>query len=193
MDAVFPDRDECDIEKEVSALRTQICRSRQIFDTISAKELITSSHSGYCISESFDIKMDVQLFEEYVDRGMAATSSFDKKLAVDIYRGDLLTAAYGERWLDTDLHHYHMSYVTAVYTLLENLAASDAYNHVRHYAEKSLKIASGNSQAYYWLVKAYSKLNASELADGILRRVETELVDDKYRNLIEKLQNDMII
>ena len=86
-----------------------------------------------------------------------------------------------------------MSYVTAVYTLLENLAASDAYNHVRHYAEKSLKIASGNSQAYYWLVKAYSKLNASELADGILRRVETELVDDKYRNLIEKLQNDMII
>ena len=97
MDAVFPDRDECDIEKEVSALRTQICRSRQIFDTISAKELITSSHSGYCISESFDIKTDVQLFEEYVDRGMAATSSFDKKLAVDIYRGDLLTAAYGER------------------------------------------------------------------------------------------------
>lgn len=193
IDEIFPDRDERDIEKEVSALRTQICRSRQVFDTISVKELITSSHSGYCINESFDVKTDVQLFEEYVDRGMAATSSFDKiewmKLAVDLYRGDLLTSAYGERWLDTDLHYYHMSYVTAVNILLENLAANDAYNHVRHYAEKSLKIESGNSQAYYWLAKAYSKLNASELTEGILRRAEAELSDEKHEKLLKNLQN----
>ena len=197
IDEIFPDRDERDIEKEVSALRTQICHSRQLFDTISAKELITSSHSGYCISESFDVKTDVQLFEEYVDRGMAATSSFDKiewmKLAVDLYRGDLLTSAYGERWLDTDLHYYHMSYVTAVNILLENLAANDAYNHVRHSAEKSLKIESGNFQAYYWLIKAYSKLNASELTEGILKRAEAELPEEKHEKLLESLQNEGII
>ena len=68
-----------------------------------------------------------------------------------------------------------------------------SYNHVRHYAEKSLKIESGNSQAYYWLVKAYSKLNASELTEGILQRAETELPEEKHGKLLENLKNEGII
>lgn len=191
---IFADRDERDIERDINNLRTQICRCRQYLDSIAAKDLIMSASSGYCFSDKFDITTDVELFDEYIKKARNSISTLDKiellKQAVELYRGDLLSSAYGENWISADLHHYHLKYISAVNTLLENLAANEAYLQVQHYAEMSLKIAEGNPKAYYWLTIAYNRLGSSELSEVILMKAESAMVDEDYIKLKEKLESE---
>ena len=191
---VFADRAERDVEKDIGNLRTQICRCRQLLDSISAKDLIMSASSGYCFSNKFDITTDVELFDAYIKQARNSVSTLDKieflKQAVELYRGDLLSSAYGEHWISADIHHYHLKYISAVNTLLENLAANEAYLQVQQYAEMSLKISEGNPKAYYWLIIAYNRLGSSELAEVILKKAESAMVDEDYIKLKEKLDSE---
>ena len=191
---IFADRDERDIERDISNLRTQICRCRQYLDSIAAKDLIMSAQSGYCFNDKYDIITDVELFDEYIRKAKNSVSTLDKidllKDAVELYRGDLLVSAYGENWISSDMHHYHLKYISAVNTLLDVLAANEAYSQVQYYAEMSLRIAEGNPKAYYWLIIAYNRLGSSEISEVILKKAESSMVDEDYIKLKEKLESE---
>lgn len=194
---IFADREESDIEHDIVNLRTQICRCRQFLESVSVKDLIKSAHSGYCFNEKYDIHSDVELFDEYIKNATNSISTLDRidllKGAVELYRGDLLSSAYGEDWITADLHHYHLKYIYAVNMLLDFLAANEAYSQVQHYAELSLKIASGNPKAYYWLIIAYNKLGSPETSDVIMMKAKSTLVAEDYKDLKEKMEKEGII
>ena len=187
---------ETDAEKMAGNLRTQISRVRKNYPVIS--DLIVSpKNGGYMLNENYVIKTDIQMFNQCTAAAFATNSNLAKidnlKKAVNMYHGDILESASGAHWLMQDANYWHLQYINAVNLLLEAFSKYDEYSSIQQYGEQSLHIASGNKNAYYWLIFAYIHLNAPEIARGTLERAKKFLIDEDYADLIEKLKQDSMI
>lgn len=187
---------ETDTEKMAGNLRTQISRVRKYYPAISDL-IISPKNGGYMLNGAYCIKTDIQMFKKCTAAAFATNSNLDKidnlKKAVNMYHGDILKSASGSHWLMQDANYWHLQYINAVNLLLEALAKYEEYSSIQQYGEQSLNIASGNINAYYWLVIAYIHLNAPEIARGTLGRAKKFLIEEDYADLIEKLKHDSIV
>lgn len=189
------DNPEIDIEKMAGNIRTQVSRVRKNFSSV-ADLIVSPKNGGYILNDEYIIKTDVQMFQKYTTAAFATNSNLDKidllKKAVNMYHGDILESAAGAHWLMQDVNYWHLQYINAVNLLLEAFAKYDEYSSIQQYGEQSLNIAYGNKNAYYWLIYAYTHLNAPEIALGTLERAKNLLIEDDYADLIEKTKKNGI-
>lgn len=173
-------------------LRALIFRLRQSFSLISSYSLIETTPNGYCFNPKLNIMTDLQMFEKYwetVQRTNLVTDKADiLKLAVNLYKGDVLASAAGEHWLIPTSSHYNLRYLGMVSELLKTLAEGKDFHNLHRYAAQALSIDPANGTAYYWLIYSMVKMGASELAKTQLQIAQENLSDEDYYELVAELK-----
>lgn len=112
------------------------------------------------------------------------------KHAMNLYTGQVYRACADEEWLNSYVNYYAMLYVKIVNLLLKTLAGVNDYPCIQEYAGKSLKIASGNAGAYYWLITALLRSGAAKEAKQKAAAAKENLITEDYNELITRLRKE---
>lgn len=173
-------------------LRALIFRLRQSFSLISSYSLIETTPNGYCLNPKLNIVTDLQMFEKYWEAVQQSNFITDKadilKLAVNLYKGDVLSSAAGEHWLIPTASHYSLRYLGMVSELLKTLAEGKDFHNLHKYAAQALSVDPTNGTAYYWLIYSMVKMGASELAKTQLQIAQENLSEEDYYDLVSELK-----
>lgn len=149
-----------------SALKTQLCRVREVLDELGeavGKELIVSSSGGYAWNDKVDVHIDAEEFETLCKTAFKATEDFQTRLgliwkAIDLYGGDFLPSQNTEQWAIPITSYYHSMYIKAVYLAMDLLFDNGNFHDVVTVCQKAELIDAYDETIYTMHVKALAEL-----------------------------------
>jgi len=188
VNALWPDDQLMDPSENV---RSTIYRIR---DKVAHKvpgELIVN-RGGYCLNPDLMVTTDFREMENFWQQAQTESVLSVKiellKKAFQLYTGELYEAFADEEWLSHHATFYATQYINIVNLLLESLASEKDYPCILEFAGKSLLLATGNWETYYWLAVALIHNGATVEAKKKILNAKEALTDEDYRDLVTRLR-----
>lgn len=189
-DAIWPEEQIDDPGKKVKG---HIHRFRNLYPMNVDYTLISTTAKGYRLNPKLNIMTDLKQFESYWLAAQKTTSTAGKidllKKAMELYKGEVFSAASTEHWLIHTATHYQLMYVAIVNELLATFDEIENYYDMQQYATEALNMEPGNMQAYYWLIYAMYQMGEIEMAKNEMKIAEQNLSDEEYHELQKYLKD----
>lgn len=179
------------VEHSGTNMRSLFLRFKETFGVICDQRLIISSKKGYQLNPDLNIKTDVDLFDEYIEKAdheLTVQAKIEiKKKALSIYKGNLFPTGSSEHWILNDEMKYKYKCLAIYNELMKSYFETSNYVRVEHYAEDALTIEPANEDAYYWLICVLQMRNSNVMAKGQLHMAKHVLDAREYERLEKRL------
>lgn len=165
--------------RPTGALKTLVYRVREILEELGipdSREMILVTRGSYAWNASVPVQLDTDLFELACQRSGSAWLSPEERLelcmsALALYRGDFLTKAAGERWVNQLIPCYHSMYVRLVQTAAGLLAEQERWEEVIQICGRAIQIDGYEEKFYYYLIR------------GLIRTGQTQQALERYKRM----------
>lgn len=179
------------VEHSGTNMRSLFLRFKETFGVICDQRLIISSKKGYQLNPELNIKTDVDLFDEYIEKAdheLTVQAKIEMlKKALSIYKGNLFPSGGSEHWILNDEMKYKYKCLAIYNELMKSYFEICNYVRVEHYAEEALSIEPANEDAYYWLIRVLQMRNSNVMAKGQLHMAKHVLDAREYERLEKRL------
>ena len=163
--------------RPTGALKTLVYRVREILEELGipdSREMILVTRGSYAWNAGVPVQLDTDLFELACQRSGSAWLSPEERLelcmsALALYRGDFLTKAAGERWVNQLIPCYHSMYVRLVQTAAGLLAEQERWEEVIQICGRAIQIDGYEEKFYYYLIR------------GLIRTGQTQQALERYK------------
>lgn len=176
-----------DSSNPASALKTQLCRLREVLDELSlscGKEMIVNCPGGYTWNTKLDCYIDADEFEKLCNEAFHSNSDYRSRVdlilrATKLYKGDFLPSQSSESWAVPVVSYYHSMYIKAIYLALDLLFEHGEYAEVISLCRSALIIDQYDEYIYTMKIKALSEQGDKKSARELYHRA----VDIFYNKL----------
>lgn len=155
-----------DSANPASALKTQMCRVREVLDELDescGKEMIVNCAGGYAWNDRLECSFDTDEFERLCKTAFRSSEHFESRIkliwqAIDIYKGDFLPSLSAEPWAVPILSYYHSMYIKAIYLAIDLLTDNDRQRDIITICQRALLIDQYDEYIHSSYVKALAEL-----------------------------------
>ena len=148
--------------RPTGALKTLVYRVRELLDELGlpeSRDMILVARGSYAWNAEVPIALDADIFELACQRSGTAWLTPEEKLetclgALALYRGDYLSKAMGERWVNQLAPYYHSMYIRLVQTTAGLLSQQERWEDVIQVCGRAIQIDQYEESFYYHLIRS---------------------------------------
>ena len=148
--------------RPTGALKTLVYRVRELLDDLGlpeSRDMILVARGSYAWNAEVPIALDADIFELACQRSGTAWLTPEEKLetclgALALYRGDYLSKAMGERWVNQLAPYYHSMYIRLVQTTAGLLSQMERWEDVIQVCGRAIQIDQYEESFYYHLIRS---------------------------------------
>ena len=165
--------------RPTGALKTLVYRVRELLDDLGlpeSRDMILVARGSYAWNAEVPIALDADIFELACQRSGTAWLTPEEKLetclgALALYRGDYLSKAMGERWVNQLAPYYHSMYIRLVQTTAGLLSQQERWEDVIQVCGRAIQIDHYEESFYYHLIR------------GLIRTGQTRQALERYKRM----------
>ena len=165
--------------RPTGALKTLVYRVRELLDELGlpeSRDMILVARGSYAWNAEVPIALDADIFELACQRSGTAWLTPEEKLetclgALALYRGDYLSKAMGERWVNQLAPYYHSMYIRLVQTTAGLLSQQERWEDVIQVCGRAIQIDHYEESFYYHLIR------------GLIRTGQTRQALERYKRM----------
>ena len=161
------------------ALKTLVYRVRTMLEELGlpeSREVIVLSRGSYAWNTGVPLELDTDRFELACQRAAATGALPEERLAacreaLELYRGDFLPRAAGERWQGPLAAYYHNLYRHMARSALELLAAGEQWGEMADICARAIAVDGYEEAFHFHLIRALHRLGRNREAAEHYKRM----------------------
>lgn len=169
----------------LGALKTTLHRARSVLDQLAPSaghDLIIRQNGGYAWNANAPIRLDIESFDSFVQKGMAETNT-ESRLnayleATALYQGDFLSKLSSDPWVVPIAAYYHNLYTRIVMDTLPMLEARDRPEEAAELCRSAIKVEPYMEELYQHLMKNLLKLGDQKGAAAVYEEMSELLLSN---------------
>lgn len=173
--------------RPTGALKTLVYRVREMLYELGlpdSRDMILVSRGSYAWNAGVPIQLDADLFELACQRSGSAALPPEERLelcrgALELYRGDFLSKAAGERWVSKLIPYYHAMYTRLVQTTAGLLSTQEHWEELVWVCSRAIGIDGYQESFYYYLIR------------GLVRTGEIRQARERYKRMYSLFCTEM--